>query len=305
MLLWVNIDTTKRVKIDSFFDLVNSMENASIIRQIPFSQPEAPTFNIGTQWTFETEYHLGAGHAIIEYVSPTITDTSITDGKKIFYLSSGDSLYVENEKMFFWDEKLNSYEMYYDFNSTSDYEIKYWDFSRKSVQIAKVKVDSIYNTVLNLDTIPTQLLRVSNNGSIGTDLIIPVYKNIGASKYAIKLYLGFGLVDPNPIITKLRCFKSDSIEYNFQSYPCDSTWLITKTDNLDSKELAVFPNPTNGKIKIYGIKSDVPYTLFNLQGQNIIKGNSIDGEIVVPLSGVFILKMQLNDGYYVKKIIRL
>jgi hypothetical protein len=266
-------------------------------------QTESRKFNIGTQWTYETSDYFGGGHGKIGYGTITIIDTSITNGKKIYYLNNRDSLYVENNQMFFWDEELKSYEMHYDFNSTSGYEIKYWDWSRRSVQIAVVKVDSVYNTIINTDTIPTQLLRIFNSGSFDP-FIIPVYKNIGASEHTIKLYLGFGLWDPNVIITKLRCFKSDSNEYNFQNYPCDSTWLITKTGNFESKELDIRLNPKKGKIKIYGIDFDVPFTLFNLQGQNVIAGNSINGEIEVPLSGIFILRIQVNGGYYVKKIIK-
>jgi hypothetical protein len=267
-------------------------------------QSETHHLNIGTQWTFEKSEYFGGGHGKIAYGTATITDTSITNGKKIYSFSGFDSFYVENDKMYFWDAMLKSYEMHYDFNSTSGYEIKYWDWSRQSIQIAQVNVDSVYNTIINSDTIPTQLLRISNSGSFDP-FLIPVYKNIGASEYTIKLYLGFGLFDPNPIVTKLRCFKSDSIEYNFQNYSCDSTWLITKTGNLESIELDIRPNPTNGKIKIYGIKSDVSFTLFNMQGQSILTGNSIDGEIEVPLHGTFILKIHDNEGYYLKKIIRL
>lgn len=277
----------------------------TIIRIRPTTQVKTQEFNIGTEWIFETDYSIGGGHSSVQYITKKILDTNNTNGKKIYYLSSGDSMYVENDRMFFWNNMLNSYEMHYQFNSTSDYDIKYWDFSRNSVQIAKVKVDSIYNTVLNRDTITTQLLRVSNNGSFASDLIIPVYKNIGASKYDVKLYLGFGLFDPNPIVTKLRCFKSDSIEYNFQSYPCDSTWFITNTGNFEAKEIEIQPNPTSGKIKVHGISPNATYILFNIQGQIISAGNCPDGEIYIPLIGVFILKIQIDDGYFFRKIIRL
>ncbi len=277
----------------------------TIIRIRPTTEVKTPEFNIGSEWIFETDFSIGGGHSTVQYITKKILNTTTTNGRKIYYLSSGDSMYVENERMFFWDNMLNSYEMHYQFNSTSEYDIKYWDFSKNSVQIAKVKVDSIYNTVINGDTIPTQLLRVSNNGSFASDLIIPVYKNIGASKYDIKLYLGFGLFDPNPIVTKLRCFKSDSIEYNFQNYPCDSTWLITNANNFESNEIEIQPNPTNGKIKVYGIGSNSTYILINLQGQIVSSGNFSNGEIEIPYIGVFLLKIKNNNSYFTKKIYRL
>ena len=206
--------------------------------------------------------------------------------------------------MFFWDEKLKSFEMYYDFNSTSEYEIKYY-VSKNNVQIAKVKVDSVYNTIINLDTIPTQLLRISNNGSFSDDIVLPVYKNIGASYYEIKLYLGKGFFDPSTLITKLRCFKSDTIEYNFQNFPCDSTWFTTNTTNLDDNELSIVPNPTSDYIQILGIESDLAYELYNIHGQKISSGISINGKIIIPDSGVFILKIKLAGGYSIHRILRL
>jgi len=227
-----------------------------------------------------------------------------TNGKKIYYLSNRDSIYFENGKMFFWDEKLNSFEMYYDFNSTSEYEIKYY-ISKNNVQLAKVKVDSVFNTIINLDTIPTQLLRISNNGSFSDDIVIPVYKNIGASYYEIKLHLGKGIFDPSTLITKLRCFKSDTVEYNFQNYPCDSIWFTTNTTNLDDNELSIFPNPTSDYIQILGIESDLPYELYNIHGQKKSSGASINGKIIIPDNGVFILKIKLTGGYSIHRILRL
>ncbi|MCC7027245.1 MAG: T9SS type A sorting domain-containing protein [Saprospiraceae bacterium] len=276
----------------------------TIFRIRPSVEAKTPNYNIGTQWTFETDYYIGGGHSEIKHTTIKITDTVNTNGKKVYYLSNRDSIYFENGKMFFWDEKLKSYEMYYDFNSTSEYEIKYY-ISKNNVQIAKVKVDSVYNTIINLDTIPTQLLRISNNGSFSDDIVIPVYKNIGASYYEIKLYLGKGFFDPSTLITKLRCFKSDTIEYNFQNYPCDSIWFTTNTTNLDDNELIIVPNPTSDYIQVLGIESDLPYELYNIHGQKKSSGVSINGKIIIPDSGVFILKIKLAGGYSIHRILKL
>lgn len=275
----------------------------TIIPTNSIGQNELDIFRIGTQWTFESEDYFGGGHGKIGYGTITIIDTSNTKGKKIYYLNNKDSLYVENDQMFFWDEELKSYEMHFDFNSTTGYEIKYWDWSRQSIQIAQVKVDSIYNTIINSDTILTQLLRISNSGSFDP-FIIPVYKNIGASEHAIKLYLGFGLWDPNPIVTKLRCFKSDSTEYNFQNYPCDSSWLVSGLNNVQPKDLKIYPNPTHETLKIDWPGSDLSYTLYNVHGQQLAKGTVENGEIAIPYLGVFVIKFKLKEKYVFKKIIR-
>ncbi len=277
----------------------------TIIRIRPSVQAKTPNYNIGTQWTFETDYYIGGGHSDIKHTTFKITDTVNTNGKKIYYLNYRDSIYFENGKMFFWDEKLKSYEMYFDFNSTTKYEIKYWDYADRSIKIAKIKVDSIYNTIINTDTIPTQLLRVSTTDNANDDLIIPVYRDIGASADDIKLVLGHDLSSGPLRITKLRCFKSDTIEYNFQNYPCDSTWFTTNTTNLDDNELIIVPNPTSDYIQVLGIESDLPYELYNIHGQKKSSGVSINGKIIIPDNGVFILKIKLTGGNSIHRILKL
>ena len=277
----------------------------TIIRIRPLIQTATPKYNIGTQWTFETDYYIGGGHSEIKHTTFKITDTVNTNGKKIYYLNYRDSIYFENGKMFFWDEKLKSYEMYFDFNSTTKYEIKYWEYADRSIKIAKIKVDSIYNTIINTDTIPTQLLRVSTTDNANDDLIIPVYRDIGASADDIKLVLGHDLSSGPLRITKLRCFKSDTIEYNFQNYPCDSIWFTTNTTNLDDNELIIVPNPTSDYIQVLGIESDLPYELYNIHGQKKSSGVSINGKIIIPDNGVFILKIKLTGGNSIHRILKL
>ncbi len=278
----------------------------SLITNYIYCQEEYPT--IGSEWTFETvDDRIGGGHAYINYITRKILDTVNTNGKRIYYSASFDSMYLENGKMFFWDNELKSYEMHYDFNSTTNYEIKYFDISRRNVQIAKVKVDSIYNTILFLDTIQTQLLRISNNGSYPDDAAFIVYKNIGASKYDVRLHLGYGLQD-NQFNDKLRCFKSNSISYNFQTYPCDSVWFSRGSINTFGTEqnlLTINPNPTSDLIHISGTEKDLPFILYDLQGKKISSGITINREINIPFNGVFIVKIHLDNGYVMKKVVRI
>ncbi|MBK9716350.1 MAG: T9SS type A sorting domain-containing protein [Saprospiraceae bacterium] len=278
----------------------------ALITNYIYSQEEYPT--IGSKWTFEiVDGSIGGGHAYIKYGTKQILDTVNTNGKRVYYWGYLDSMYLENGKMFFWDNGLKSYEMNYDFNSTTNYEIKYFDISRRNVQIAKVKVDSIYNTILFLDTIQTQLLRISNNGSYPDDAAFIVYKNIGASKYDVRLHLGYGLQD-NQFNDKLRCFKSNSISYNFQYYPCDSIWFSRGSINTfgtEQNQLTINPNPTSDLIHISGTEKDLAFILYDLQGKKISSGMTINREINIPFTGVFIVKFHLDNGYVMKKVVRI
>ena len=50
---------------------------------------------------------------------------------------------------------------------------------------------------------------------------------------------------------------------------------------------------------------DVLYELYNIHGQKKSSGISINGKIIIPDSGVFILKIKLAGGYSIHRILRL
>ncbi|MBK8151603.1 MAG: hypothetical protein IPK61_00085 [Saprospiraceae bacterium] len=274
----------------------------TIIRLKPSAPNPKPDLAIGSMWTYETLEDSGnPSQPFVNFLKFQITDTLSRNGKKIYLINNKDSMYLENDKMYFWDAELRSFEMHYNFNTHSDYEVNYWDHWTNSAKTAHVKIDSFYNTIINEDTISTQLLRISNNGSYQHDIVVPVYKNIGASYFDIKLYLGKGFFDPRNLVTKLRCFETGNKVINFQSYPCDSTWLTTETKNLNHNSIQIFPNPTNNYISISGLDKDVPFELLNMQGEIIEKAMTKENKIHLFSSGAFILKLFVGGQYICKK----
>lgn len=275
----------------------------TIIRIRPKEKEEVPPFNIGTTWTYEEEEIVGPGYSEINFKKFTIRDTIRSNGRKI-YLIWTDSMYYENDKMYFWDQDLNKYQMYYDFSSTAkNYNIEYLDPWTNKIKLAEMSIDSVYNTILGKDTILTQLIRIRKNGDPKEDRLVQVYKNIGAGEENVKLI--FETPASGPLsITKLRCFNSDTIAYNFQKYPCDSTWFTTETNNLNHNSIQIFPNPTNNYISISGLDKDVPFELLNMQGQIIEKAMTKENKIHLFSSGAFILKLFVGGQYICKKIIK-
>ena len=275
----------------------------TIIRIRPKEKEKVPTFNIGTTWTYEEEETVGPGYSIINFKKFTIRDTVNSNGRKI-YLIWADSMYYENDKMYFWDQDVNKYQMYYDFSSTTkNYNIEYLDPWTNKIKLAEMSIDSVYNTILGKDTILTQLIRIRKNGDPIEDRLVQVYKNIGAGEEYVKLI--FETLSSGPLsITKLRCFNSDTIAYNFQNYPCDSTWFTTETNNLNHNSIQVFPNPTNNYISISGLDNDVPFELLNMQGEIIEKAMTKENKIHLFSSGAFILKLFVGGQYICKKIIK-
>ena len=275
----------------------------TIIRIRPKEKEKVPTFNIGTTWTYEEEETVGPGYSIINFKKFTIRDTVNSNGRKI-YLIWADSMYYENDKMYFWDQDVNKYQMYYDFSSTTkNYNIEYLDPWTNKIKLAEMSIDSVYNTILGKDTILTQLIRIRKNGDPIEDRLVQVYKNIGAGEEYVKLIFETQASGPHSI-TKLRCFNSDTIAYNFQNYPCDSTWFTTETNNLNHNSIQVFPNPTNNYISISGLDNDVPFELLNMQGEIIEKAMTKENKIHLFSSGAFILKLFVGGQYICKKIIK-
>ncbi len=84
------------------------------------SKIHSQDFNpLNTKWIFEEEYGIGPGIGTIQYKTFKIIDTVTSQGRKICALWSRDSFYLEDGKMYFWDDGLKSYEMHYDFNPSS------------------------------------------------------------------------------------------------------------------------------------------------------------------------------------------
>ncbi|MBK8151611.1 MAG: hypothetical protein IPK61_00125 [Saprospiraceae bacterium] len=159
----------------------------TIIRIRPKEKEKVPLFTIGTTWTYEEEETVGPGYSIINFKKFTIRDTVNSNGRKI-YLIWADSMYYENDKMYFWDQDVNKYQMYYDFSSTTkNYNIEYLDPWTNKIKLAEMSIDSVYNTILGKDTILTQLIRIRKNGDPIEDRLVQVYKNIGAGEEYVKL----------------------------------------------------------------------------------------------------------------------
>lgn len=77
---------------------------------------------------------------------------------------------------------------------------------------------------------------------------------------------------------------------------------VSSISNIDSYDLRVFPNPTeDGYVYISGLSSSFRYSLFNLSGQLISHG--ANNSIFLKNKGVYILKIQNDEGNFIKKII--
>jgi len=80
--------------------------------------------------------------------------------------------------------------------------------------------------------------------------------------------------------------------------------LTSSTTNSSLYEdVTLYPNPTNNKVTINGIKNKTPYLLYDSEGRLIKSGFLEDNSIEIDNSGVFNIRLQIEDVWIVKMII--
>lgn len=261
-------------------------------------------FQLGNQWIYEREEPYINGDYAIEYSTITLNDSITTNGIKKFPLNIQDTMYEEGSKWFFWDNYYQEYVMHYDFEETNQYQIKYFDPFKNSDEVATVVIDSISYRSFGADSLKVQHVKVINSGTYD-DYVVDVYERIGASHYGLKFVLGRGLFDNDPIITKLRCFSSDAMTYNFVSYACDSTWIITGLNELADEKISIYPNPTSGALYIKDLDQEVEYQVFNIVGELTQEGHTSNKSLLIEHNGIFVIKLKIDDQWLSKKVVRI
>jgi len=100
-------------------------------------------------------------------------------------------------------------------------------------------------------------------------------------------------------------YNSDSIEAE-----CGETanclGIMISTDEIEKEEIIVFPNPTNGILRIVN-HNIISVEVFNLSGQTIIKtlptGNIENIDLRNNPKGVYLIKVVSKDNSFTRKII--
>ena len=70
-------------------------------------------------------------------------------------------------------------------------------------------------------------------------------------------------------------------------------------------EINIYPKPTSNTLNINGIIKNINYSIFNLQGQSILKGNTNNNIDVSTLpQGMYILNLETESGVLVNKFIK-
>ncbi|WP_300565135.1 T9SS type A sorting domain-containing protein [Flavobacterium sp.] len=113
----------------------------------------------------------------------------------------------------------------------------------------------------------------------------------------------------------LNCYSKQGITLQFGTINCASfptpirTSLSTNNNNLSVNQIIVYPNPTNGKLKIkHNLQEGVDYEITNIQGTILGKGNLENEEQPIDISnfssGVYIIRIGNGDSSIYRKIVK-
>jgi|GEM_PF-3118425 len=293
---------------EAFHSLMMIMDKNGCIENYPceevirFTSEDKYTYHIGTQWIYETEESFVAPST--GFITREVTDT-IMEGDRVKYLGVADTFYVEDRKMYFWDDYYEEYIMYFDFASTTEYDIRYYDEIMDVEGIATIVIDSTGYELISGEFLGVQYVTVINSGTIEGPYQTKVYDGIGEANDGIQFLLGCGLCDPFVNITQLRCFTNDTISYQFVPYPCDTTFVITSVENLLEDKIVLYPNPTaSGLVNIDGLDLEVEYQLYALDGKLVQSGWTTNNSLSLPTTGLYFLKLKIANHWIIKKVVR-
>lgn len=84
--------------------------------------------------------------------------------------------------------------------------------------------------------------------------------------------------------------------------------VVSINENNTIQQLAIWPNPTKGLIKIDGLKNNSVYAVFNVIGQPV-KSGTIQGKTTIDISeatkGIYFISIEKNGKQTVERIIKL
>ncbi|MEM1322716.1 MAG: T9SS type A sorting domain-containing protein [Bacteroidota bacterium] len=283
----------------------NNCEEITIVKEGQLEDRKA-AFKIGTTWTYEVEDPLSRA---VSFQTYTIIDSAVIMNEKVHVISNSydanlEYMLVKEDSVLFYDERLEAFQLNYKFYEDIDYSVAWKGVCHDSeMEIADVTIDSITKMPVENDSIEVQNVRLSNNGSVNSDINTSILKNIGLMYGGLRLPLGLALCDSRRQITKVRCFESDNYEYNFNNYPCDSTWFTTSIEPIAPPKLELFPNPSTGLLTLRGIDHDVHFQVFNALGQLIGEDKSVNHTITISSPGFYYLSFQYSDKIFTQKVI--
>jgi len=287
-----------------------------------FSQ-ESPVWDIGTKWTYQYEDYSGP-YTLTSYVTTTITDTLTLDGL-LLYKIEGEPVetgpayfHYINGDVYSYDPFTKVLQLLYDFDNESMYSTDYvpicdpsFDSNVDQFWTYDIKIDSITDYSMP-DGSQRKLQHTTKHSDEHATSVTPrvILDGIGFVKGEITSthdwVIGMLICDIFfKRVTNLRCFENDTINYNFVDHPCDSTWIVSSTNEIDI-DISLFPNPTSNSFEVKGIDAETPYEIYQSDGGFVSKGFiTQNGAIELQTAGLHIVRFYVHDQWCYKRVLRI
>ena len=279
-----------------------------LIRLDSVQQVDSPPFTLGTKWTYEFFPETNNSNEIIHsYISFELIEIVNNNGINEYIIENNRSLptlrmrQTENETWFYNNEN-EVWSLTYDFDAFHSYHT---NIDQNSV--STVSIDTIVDLPLWFGDRGFQQLQ---HISLITD------ENDTIARKQILNTCGFifgGLTfEDHSKIGEIRCFEQDTFQHNFGPlFPfieCDTTWteiINSVYDDGDIGMVKIYPNPTLENIIVSGLKEDVEFAVYTLEGKKTQNGYTKNGNINLSQSGFYILNLFINDKILSFKIVKL
>lgn len=291
-----------------------------------FCQLDKPIWDIGTKWTYEYQPFFNLPE--VRFITNEIVDTVTIDNLKLYEVESPGTgishFYYENGKVYNYNPWNKVLQLLYDFGNVNAYSTDYepicdptFDAQSQDYKTYPILIDSISDFVMPDATVRTLQYVTTIDSSFrngDTTFITPkreVLSNIGfmngAIHYTHDWELGMHICDEfGNYVGQLRCFENDSVHYNFVGYPCDSTWIITNTKELElSKQVSIYPNPSYGTVELNNVDVNSEFEVLTQNGIRVESGRTDGKSIELKHEGINLLRIRQNDKWTTFKIVNL
>lgn len=262
-------------------------------------------WKIGTKWTYElVEEDRFFGPFVQE-----IIDTATVAGKHCIILARDGSLYdtiaIDDNRVYTWSEPLNTFLIGYDFNQYSSYHTTLYPYQDSLP--ALIKASSMI-TIPSGQTVERQ--EVSIFGLYGTSRTA-LYRHIGPDLDVLPPTTDLIFIT-GVYVSKLRCWEHNGEMYNFTDQPCDTTYTITSTEEIDADMVRIYPNPVSDLLMIDCADcASGDAVLYNIRTQEAILSQKLigNGQHQIPLNGIpsgtYTVVITAANGAYQEQVIKI
>ena len=241
---------------------------------------QAQALNDQAVWHYQTECGVSAIPCDIGYQKLEITGDTLIQGHTSKIVSKTNSkpvvndteydkeyIYESNDSVYWFNRYAQEFTLLYDYGASQGdtWMIKVYDCT------FQVVVDSVNFSTYSGTTMKNLYISDQHNYFSGK-----IIKGIGHT-YSffprdIFAECKYNAAPDGQHINGLRCYEDDSVNFNFNDQPCDTTYVTTGVEERYSLDkYTLFPNPTNDKvnIKLDKTRQNIRLRLLTTTGQLI------------------------------------